>query len=97
MITSFSSDIYNINYKSPLYLWVCDQFERLKVIIKNIKLGSSHCGSVVTNPTSIHENVGGIPGLTQWVKDPVLPRAVVYVVDAAWIPRCCGVGWQLQL
>ena len=30
---------------------------------------SSHCGSVVMNPTSILEDVGSIPGLTQWVKD----------------------------
>ena len=27
--------------------------------------GSSHHGSAVTNPTSIHENAGLIPGLTQ--------------------------------
>ena len=34
--------------------------------------GSSHCGSVLTNPASIHEDVGLVPGLTQWVKDPEL-------------------------
>ena len=34
---------------------------------------SSHCGLVVTNPTSIHEYLGSIPGPAQWVKDPGLP------------------------
>ena len=33
---------------------------------------SSWCGSAVTNLTSIHEDEGLIPGLTQWVKDLAL-------------------------
>jgi len=35
--------------------------------------GSSHCGSVVTNLTSTHEDASSIPGPAQWVKDLVLP------------------------
>ena len=47
---------------------------------------------------SIPEDVGLIPGLNYWVKDPGLPPAGVQVEDATQILHgCgCGVGRQLQ-
>ena len=44
---------------------------------------SSRCGSEAMNPTSTHEDLGSIPGLTQWAKDPTWLGAVVYVADVA--------------
>ena len=39
---------------------------------KTVLYGNSCYGIVETNLTSIHEDVGSIPGLAQWVKDSVL-------------------------
>ena len=35
-------------------------------------MGVSVLAQRVMNPTSVHKDMGSIPGLTQWVKDPAL-------------------------
>ena len=41
--------------------------------IKKNEVGSSRCGAAEKNLTRNHEVAGLFPGLTQWVKDLVLP------------------------
>ena len=61
-----------------LYCWrecklVQPFWKTVWTVLQKLKIGSSHCGSVETNLTSIHEDTSSIPGPAQWVQDPALP------------------------
>ena len=76
----------NISGK-PLKSWryLEDELELEILVLKEKKGQSSHCGSVVMNPTRIHEDVGLILHPAQWVKDPALPWLWCRLVVAALI------------
>ena len=71
---------------------------RLVYIFVNINGGVPVVAQWLMNPTGNHEVLDLIPALAQWVRDPALPWAVVWVTDTARI-LCCGsgVGWWLRL
>ena len=43
------------------------------ILISKMYFGSSPHGAAETNLTRNNEDVGSIPGLVQWIKDPALP------------------------
>ena len=64
-------------YKVPSYPSLLLFSSREGKYIKKMRVRGSHCDSAETNPTRNHEVSGLIPGLSQWVKIPALPWAVV--------------------
>ena len=45
----------------------------LSKVFKETQDGVPDMAQQLANPTSFHEDVASIPGLTPWVKDPRLP------------------------
>ena len=64
---------------------------------KQVQGRHSRRSSTVTNLTRLHEDVGSIPGLVQWIEDVVLlwlwcrPAAAALIQPPAWeLPSAAG-------
>ena len=68
---------YPRDFISSLWETIATSNYYLEAHEESVLMGSSCCGAVETNPTSIHADAWSIPGLAQWVKDLTLLWAVV--------------------
>ena len=90
---------YPVSWQFYSYLYGTEMhtYAYQKTYVRIVIAGVPFMAQPLTIPTRMHEDVGSIPDLVQWVKDLALPQAEMQVANSAQILCCCGccVGQQL--